>query len=329
MPIAIDWPEEMNRAAEAMWSIVIDGQERMLSEVDIELVDPALEGVLKCAIASENERAELELELFERDEGPNYRFVVQGARSIRVRRGGSEEDIAAFFYDNPPVVWFADGSALEGNQYVELKQVRPPYDAAKIEVWDWTGVDIRKESQGEGKDENSIQARVIRELKRRDYVVIVDDDGKGEAADVVAVRLVGDEAAPSSIDVEFYHCKYSQEATPGQRIRDLYEVCGQTQKSVAWMSSAEKRSDLFTHLLRRDAMRQVAGRSSGLEVGDADLLQTVREMSHVCPVRLKVYIVQPGVSRANATPEQLRLMSVTETYLWETYQLPFGVIASA
>ena len=80
--------------------------------------------------------------------------------------------------------------------------------------------------------------------------MIVDDDGKGEAADIVAIRLVGDTTAPSRIDVEFYHCKYSQEATPGQRIKDLYEVCGQAQKSISWMSSPEKRTDLFTHLLR-------------------------------------------------------------------------------
>jgi hypothetical protein len=97
----------------------------------------------------------------------------------------------------------------------------------------------------------SIQASVIRELKTRDYVMIVDDDGKGEAADVVAIRFDGDHAAPSSINVEFYRCKYSPEATPGQRIKDLYEVCGQAQKSIHWMSSPEKKTDIFTHLLRR------------------------------------------------------------------------------
>ena len=45
--------------------------------------------------------------------------------------------------------------------------------------------------------------------------MIVDDDGKGEAADVVAIRLLGDTQAPSGIGVEFYHCKFSQEAIAG------------------------------------------------------------------------------------------------------------------
>lgn len=52
-------------------------------------------------------------------------------------------------------------------------------------------------------------------------------------------------------------------------------------------------------------------------------------MSRLCPVTLKIYIVQPGLSKAQASAEQLELLSVTETYLMETYRLPFGVIASA
>jgi hypothetical protein len=159
--------------------------------------------------------------------------------------------------------------------------------------------------------------------------MIVDDDGKGEAADIVVIHLVGDRAAPSRIDVEFYHCKYSQEATPGRRIEDVYEVCGQAQKSICWMSSPEKRTDFFTHLLRREARRQEAGAPSRYETGDGELLLTIREMSRRCPVSLKIFIVQPGLSKANATRDQLELMSVTENHLMETYRLPFGVIASA
>ena len=156
----------------------------------------------------------------------------------------------------------------------------------------------------------------------------IDDDGKGEAADVVTIKLIGDAAAPSRIDVEFYHCKYSQEATAGRRVEDLYEVCGQAQKSIAWMSSHDKRTDLFTHLLRREARREEAEGASRYEKGDNELLLTIREMSRLCPVSLKVYIVQPGLSKAQMTREQLELLSVTETYLMETYRLPFGVIAN-
>lgn len=330
IPIAIDWPEEIYTTSEALWSVIIDGQEYSLSELSLEIVTPSLDGTLRFAIASETDRAELELELFEEGDIPNYHFVVCGERRVQVRRGerANAENASHFFYNDPPMIWFSDGSALEGNQYVELKSAYLPYEISKIQVWDWAGVNIRKESQGTRKEVDSIQARVIHKLRTFDYHMIVDDDGKGEAADIVTIRLVGDIAAPSRIDVEFYHCKYSQEATPGQRIEDLYEVCGQAQKSISWMSSPERRTDLFTHLLRREARRQEANTSSRYEVGDGDLLQTMREMSRLCPVSLKIYIVQPGVSKANVTRDQLQLMSVTENYLMETFQLSFGVIAS-
>ena len=158
--------------------------------------------------------------------------------------------------------------------------------------------------------------------------MIVDDDGKGEVADVVAIQLIGEASAPSQINVEFYHCKFSQAATPGQRIKDLYEVCGQAQKSIVWVSSPDKKTEIFTHLLRREARRQEAGSSTRYELGDGDLLHTIREMSHLTPILLKIFIVQPGVSKASATRSQLELLSVTENYLMETYQIGFGVIGS-
>jgi hypothetical protein len=95
------------------------------------------------------------------------------------------------------------------------------------------------------------------------------------------------------------------------------------------MSSHEKRTDLFTHLLRREARRQEAEGASRYERGDGELLLTIREMSRLCPVTIKIYIVQPGLSKAQASPEQLELLSVMETYLMQTYRLPFAVIASA
>jgi hypothetical protein len=206
--------------------------------------------------------------------------------------------------------------------------VSPPYNAARIQVFDWNGVNIRKESQGRTKDHTAIQARVIRELKKGDYSIIFDDDDSGEAADVVAIKIIGEISAPTSIDVEFYHCKYSSQDTPGQRMDDLYEECGQAQKSVAWMSSPQKKSDIFTHLLRRESKRQDHGGPTRFEVGDWELLQTIREMSHLSAVKLSIYIVQPGVSKAQASRDQLLLLAVTETYLLETRQVPFGVITS-
>jgi hypothetical protein len=109
--------------------------------------------------------------------------------------------------------------------------------------------------------------------------VVFDDDSAGEAADIVAIRILGGMHAPTAIEVVLYHCKYSNRSLPGHRIDDLYVVCGQAQKSVAWVTSDSKKSDIFTHLLRREKDRVNNGRPTRFELGDIDLLQTVREMS--------------------------------------------------
>lgn len=329
MPIAVDWPECIYTAAEATWSVLIGDETYSLSQLSIELVEPDVGGVLRFAIVAEDRTVEVSLELFEHDETPDYRFTLHGNLPLRIRRGdrAAVRDATEFFYDDPPILWFADGSSLEGNVCVELRVVHPPFDPGRIEAWDWTGVDIKSESQGREKRQDTIQARVIRELAGRGYNLVVDDDGKGEAADVVAVRIVGD--PPKTIlEVDFYHCKYSGAATPGERIKDLYEVCGQAQKSIAWMYSHEKRVDLFTHLLRREADRRDAGASTRYEVGNNEIALELREMSRTYPMRLRIFVVQPGLSRGNATREQLELLSVAENYLAETFQIPFAVIAS-
>ncbi|MFO0847135.1 MAG: hypothetical protein U0871_01060 [Gemmataceae bacterium] len=59
----------------------------------------------------------------------------------------------------------------------------------------------------------------------------------------------------------------------------------------------------------------------------ADLLR-VREKADMQRVLLKVTIVQPGLSKAKITDEQLELLAVTENYLMETYNVPFRVVVS-
>ena len=316
---------------ESDWSIAIDDHEFSLGELSIDLVGPQQDGQLRFAISADDRRAELVLEFEEGNEGAQYRFDLALGRSVTVRHGERSDrlDAKAFFYSNPPVIWFADGSSLEGNEFTGLKSRHPPFDANKIAVLDWTGTDIRKESQGADKHPDSVQARVIRELRGGNYQLIVDDDEKGEAADVVAVRLSEMPDQPTTIEVEFYHCKYAHGSRPGHRIVDLYELCGQAQKSIGWARTGEKRVDLFTHLLRREDRRQRRGMSSAFEVGDVDLLREIKERSRTCRVSLKIVIVQPGLSVAEVSRDQLELLGVTEAYLWETLNLQFAVIASA
>jgi superfamily II DNA or RNA helicase len=329
--IAIDWPEPVYTEREGRWYLTFEGTQYSLAELSIELVEPSTEGPLRFAIISASEETAFELGFFGEGESADYRFVPLGGKAVKINHGTSTQprSIEEFFQEHPPVVWFADGSSLEGNQYIELRAIHPPFDRTRITVWDWSGIDIRKESQGEERRADTVQAKTIRELLRGDYEVIFDDDAPGEAADVVCIRLVGGFAKPQRLEVEFYHCKYSGDSAPGGRIGDLYEVCGQAQKSIWWASSPSKRSDLFTHLLRRESERLAKGRPTRLERGTEEMLLTIREISRVHPVSLSICVVQPGLSQAGVSDDQLQLLGVTQNHLMETYQLSFNVVASA
>lgn len=322
MPIGIDWPELMCKEPETAFRFIVDeGIELNLYQTEIRLIDPSEDGELTFAMSSGAVIVEFTLTLFEKNGVKDYRFSTIGDRKVSIKHGGSECALEEFFYEQPPVIWFVDGSSLEGNLLTELNRKFPPYPASKIEKWDWAGINLRKESQGVEKAADSVQFRVIEKLMKSDYDIIFDDDDSGEAADVVTVSV-----EDKLIKVEFYHCKFSKEDSAGARIKDFYEVCGQAQKSIRWM---ENPPGLFAHLLRREPKRQKDKEATRFEKGDRDVLFKIKEMSRLLPILLKVYIVQPGLSVAKVSPEQLELLSVTENYLMETYKLSFGVIASA
>jgi hypothetical protein len=69
-----------------------------------------------------------------------------------------------------------------------------------------------------------------------------------------------------------------------------------------------------------------SGRPTRIEVGTTEDLNLLRDQSRQCNIRLLVFIVQPGLSKALATSKQMALLGVTERFLHETYQLPFKVL---
>lgn len=319
VPFGIQWPEVIYKELETTFAFVIGKDNLPFWETNIRLIDHTKNGDLKFEIYSDKMTIRLVLTLFD----GNYEFSLGEDKNVSIERGGKLQPLQNFFYDNPPVISFVDGSSLEGNIYTEMKKDFDPYQREKIKTWNWKekGVDIKKEPQGRTKETSSIQYQVIKDLEKNNYDIIFDDHDSGEAADVVCINV-----RKKTIVVEFYHCKASKTSIPGSRIDDLCEVCSQAQKSIRWME--KENFELFDHLLRREALREDRKEISRFERGNKDELWEIKEMSRDTSVELKVFIVQPGLSKSDASIDQLALLSVTENYLMETYQVPFQVIAS-
>lgn len=320
-PVFIDWPEVLYEESENDFEIIINDRiTALLSDTDIKLKNPSIDGDLSFEITTDDFKVEVLLDIYEKDGQKNYRYSIKGEDIVVIKHRNSKHLIEEFFNNECPSIWFNDGSELRGNSYTEIKYKYPPYPIEKIETWDWTGVDIQKESQKITREKDSIQYYLIEKLKNNKFDVIFDDDGSGEVGDVITIKDNG-----SILNLDIYHCKFSTKPTPGGRIEDLYTVCGQAQKSVGWIEDSEK---LLKHMLRRNAKRLLSSKSSRFVVGNNETIQELIMKATRYPLKTSIFIVQPGLSKEKITKSQLELLAVTENYLLETYKLPFGVIAS-
>jgi hypothetical protein len=176
MPIAIDWPEHIYKNPETIFTFIDnENHEFPLFNTDINLVNPTEEEALKFEIRSGDFAAEFTQTVFEKNKVKKYSFSLVSDRPVRLKHGPNVSMAEEFFYEHPPVIWFADRVSLKGNRLTVLKGDFDPYSKEKIQTWEWKRVNIRKESQGLTKEIDSIQYRVIEKLKKRSYQIIFND----------------------------------------------------------------------------------------------------------------------------------------------------------
>lgn len=326
-PVCIDWDEDVYMSHETHFRFSIDGFITTVANTDIRLTTPFENGRLLFSIVTDHKKADFELKLFENtmtdDHYADFKIVQIGKEKVEVSNGSKTYTGVQFFEKYIPTIWFADGSALTGNEYVQLKQIINVYPKDNILAWNWQGVSLKKESQHVNpKITDSIQYKVIEELKKISYDIIYDDDYSGEIADVVTLKL-----HPDKLSVGLYHLKFAIDGKVTEQIKNLYEVCGQAQKSVHWKH--KDGAEFINHLLRRETKSRNGQTCSRLEVGTKkDLEKLLSIAKKEIPMEYEIYIVQPGFSKATATNEILTLLGVTENYLKEVAGINLKVISS-
>jgi len=321
VPVMVSWPEDFQSQPEEMVDIAVGDITSPFFECDIEITGYVENGPLLFDVVAQSQRATFEVRISEA--AAVFRQVAGATAYAKVRN--RRQPLADWFNLDPPIIHFANGDFLVFNELFELPRgdQRAAFDPDKIAVWDWSAVDIRRESQGEEKDPSSIQRQVIERILAGDlgpYDIVFDDDGSGEVADIVMIK-----ETERRVTIDLFHCKYSAADAAGARITDFYAVCGQAQKCVRWREDPRK---LLRHLLHRENLRQKAERTSRFEVGDKRAVQQILNASKELVFDYRVHIVQPGLSKAQVTPAHMDLLGATETFLLETYSIPLRVIAS-
>lgn len=323
VPLAIEWPDAFWFKGEDLIHLDFgDGNEVPFFETELEITDHAVEGPMHFSVHHGSKRVNYEI----RFANQKVEYVAIGNPGVAMRIGRTTRPLSDWFDQEYPIVRFENGAYLVFDEFVQPpgSAHRIPFDRGRIVAWDWTGVDLKKESQTTAKYSDSIQRRLIERIISPEsglgYEIVFDDDDSGEAADVIGMKVLGD-----VLQVHLYHCKFSKEATPGARVEDLYAVCGQAQRSVHWKSRVR---ELIQHMLRRDDTRRNRTGVSRFELGDLQRLREISRRVSFFTTEVKIFVVQPGLSAATAATNQLELLAVTEVYLKETFQIDLGVIAS-
>ncbi len=325
-PTHIDWDDNFYDLPESKIDININGCFNS-AHCSINVINANDNGDINFEISTPNGSAKFKKELFFDNQNglsfANFRMTKLDTVQSNINIGSKTLDLLEYLNENPPIIWFADGSALQGNEYVQLKHVIQPYSTDNLIDWNWEGIDISKEAQGVNPiATNSIQYRVIQELLAGDYDIIYDDDYSGEIADVISIKELDNE-----INVQFYHLKFAKDGEVNTRIDNFYEVCGQAQKSVHWKHKSGV--EFFQHLLRRETKARNGYERSRLEKGTKqDLERLLGIAKNKKPMNFEIYIVQPSLSKQNVSDSIMTLLGVTENYLKEVADINLNIIVN-
>lgn len=252
-------------------------------------------------------------------------FIVEqtSGRVISISIGKITDTLASYFSNYPPLIRFADLSELDGNLLIKPQGVDQfVFPEDRIDAWDWDGVDITKESiwKDGAERHDSIQWKVAQTYQDRGFDIVFDDDNAGEAADLVCLKEEDD-----YIQLALIHCKFSASEDPGQRVKDVVEVCSQAIRSAKWKW---KFQDLCRHIISRERRLASAERPTRFLVGRSSELNKFIKMSKFKEVRAEILIVQPGVSQISITPGQTILLAATYSYLKETIGVELELVCS-
>ncbi|MGY3505210.1 DEAD/DEAH box helicase [Bradyrhizobium sp. USDA 4471] len=315
-PLVIHWPMGVLMSFEERVELHFGGIVCPLAECDLVLTSHERAGPISFSVRSGDQEASFEVRFIGNE--ASYPQVAGSPCTIKGRRGMIP--LAEYFADDAPQIDFGDGSFLiYSHLYVPPAEIDlgPVLDES-LTAWDWKGTDIRVESQGPERRADSIQHRVFRELEKEDPDILFDDDGTGEFADVIAIKTRED-----VVEVLLCHCKFASSDKAKARLDDVYVVAGQALKSVQYCHKPKR---FIRNMINRERRRLDRGQSTRFERGTLSMLRQLYSRWDQYRFEYRVWIVQPGVSKAAISQPILQLLGFVEKSLRDHRRIPLRVV---
>lgn len=321
--LALEWPWDLYTGNGTSSKVGHDGSSVLLTDAEFRVDDYGDAGPLKFSVVTPTWEIPYEADFGAT--GVHYRPAGLVDAEVEDRRGVTTP-LSVWQNNHKPTLFLSGDRMVTGDDRLLAPRTEvAPYPRGSLHHLDWAanGVDIQVESQGAERRADSIQAFMARHLMQtQTFDVLVDDDRSGEAADLVGLRI-----DRGDLLVTLVHCKYSTAATPGGRLADLYEVCGQAMRGARWRDNGAM--PLLEHLDRRVQAYNRRTGGTAFEVGDRAALFRIRQQAPQLFPRITTLVVQPGLSIASSTDEQLRLIAGAASYVQTVTKGGFEVYGSA
>lgn len=265
-----------------------------VSLLDFEIVIRSAPAFLSFELRRDNDRLSF---TFSPTRINSFQGTSTTAKLARIVTNRSEIGLIDYLNEHPLSFYTDTFGRIEGRSFFP-NVLRDPYDLNLIEVPDWAGVDITAEKTTTLAGHVSIFSWLESRLTTGTKSTIICDDGSGEVADYIVI----DKNTANTV-VQIYHCKGSHGTSPGSRVEDVYEVCGQAIKSGIWARKGT---------LLRQITHRVTNTGSRFVRGSLVTAQNLLDG----PFELSVYVVQPGLSKAGITPAVSNVLAAANDYLF-------------
>lgn len=319
-PISIQWGEYLQSGFSNYLQIIFGTIEVPLYLADVRIDEVKEDGSVLFSIFSEHHTSQFCFKIDEKVENGYSHTQISGSEiSFRT----SKDRIRPFdeqMLIDPFLIRYADGTYSYNKFHIPFDLAADNFPSDRLEAFDWTGIALNQESMGKKNKKDTIQYRTFERI-RDEHDFIFNDDGAGEAGDLVALRDVGSD----EICLTLVHCKNAKGAKVSGQIDNLYTVCGQAQKSIT--VKHEGLGKLATSLRRRHERWAKVGASRILK-GDLKMLSYFVDKSRKARLTFQVIIVQPSVSSESYSPSMARLLANTELFLKRTTEAEFRFIGS-
>ena len=301
---AVDWDPLVY---EDNLEVEVEGLSDSLLLADVSLrVDRARSTGQLLHVVLENEDAEWNFE-FQVSQSKFY-TQLDGAK-LTVLHAGDHLPLADFLNEYPLYFYCTDLAKIHGDEFFPSSSKGETFDRNLITSisWELEGVNPQREFWKEGQvtgGKLSIHGYLEKTLDQVENNVVLYDHRSGEIADFVTIA-----EASLTITISLYHCKGSGGSKAGDRVGDVYEVCGQVVKSFNLVLDEKL---LLRHVRRRVNKGKVRSR---FVRGSISEIERIFRESAGKRIEYKFVVVQPGISKSNSGADSLSVLAAANEFV--------------